>query len=209
MLQALLKERFKLEFHRDTKEQNAYVLVVDKGGPKLQDADPDADKPLPDDPKATKIDTGQGTVSINQATGSVSISGGPQGPMKVMAPTTPGAPMHLELLKTNIGSLVDFLSPMMDKPVLDQTGLKGYYHMTLELPIDQIMAMAQRQMASMGMPIPGGGGPVAGNAALAASDPSGGSLSKAVQQLGLRMDAKKAPIELIVVDHVEKTPTEN
>jgi uncharacterized protein (TIGR03435 family) len=34
-------------------------------------------------------------------------------------------------------------------------------------------------------------------------------MSKALQQLGLRLDARKAPVELIVVDHVEKTPTEN
>ncbi len=36
MLQGLLKERFKLEFHRDSKEQNVYALVVGKDGPKMK-----------------------------------------------------------------------------------------------------------------------------------------------------------------------------
>jgi uncharacterized protein (TIGR03435 family) len=58
-------------------------------------------------------------------------------------------------------------------------------------------------------PQPTGGGeghvPSAGD-----PDVNGVSLFTAVQsQLGLRLDTKKGPVELIVVDHVEKTPTEN
>jgi len=30
-----------------------------------------------------------------------------------------------------------------------------------------------------------------------------------VQQLGLKLDSRKAPVEMIVIDHLEKTPTEN
>jgi uncharacterized protein (TIGR03435 family) len=42
-----------------------------------------------------------------------------------------------------------------------------------------------------------------------ASTPSGGSLFAAIQQLGLKMEPRKAPLEMVVVDHLEKTPTEN
>src|SRR5207237_6680970 len=40
MLQALLADRFKLPFHRDTKEVSAYALTIAKNGPKLQEAKP-------------------------------------------------------------------------------------------------------------------------------------------------------------------------
>jgi uncharacterized protein (TIGR03435 family) len=42
-----------------------------------------------------------------------------------------------------------------------------------------------------------------------ASDPSGPTLLSGLQQLGLKLDARKAPVDMIVIDHVEKTPTEN
>jgi uncharacterized protein (TIGR03435 family) len=40
------------------------------------------------------------------------------------------------------------------------------------------------------------------------SDPTG-SVFKSVQQLGLKLEPRKTPLDLIVVDHAEKTPTEN
>jgi len=74
--------------------------------------------------------------------------------------------------------------------------------------------VARAAAMQAGLPIPpghGGGGPAEGNRspADAASTPSGSSALTAVQQLGLKMDARKAPLETIVVDHLEKTPTEN
>jgi len=58
---------------------------------------------------------------------------------------------------------------------------------------------------------PGGFGPGTAPAggAPAASDPSGTSIFQAVQQLGLRLEPRKAPVETIIIDHVEKAPTEN
>jgi uncharacterized protein (TIGR03435 family) len=41
MLQTLLADRFKLTIHRETRELPIYLLVIGKGGPKLQDAKPD------------------------------------------------------------------------------------------------------------------------------------------------------------------------
>lgn len=42
MLQALLVERFKLVFHRESKSRAGYSLVVDKNGPKLKESDPNS-----------------------------------------------------------------------------------------------------------------------------------------------------------------------
>ena len=40
-------------------------------------------------------------------------------------------------------------------------------------------------------------------------DLTGGSIFQSVQTLGLRLEKDKAAIETIVVEHIEKTPTEN
>lgn len=69
-------------------------------------------------------------------------------------------------------------------PVLDMTGLKGFYDLKLDWT-------AERHGPSE-------------------TDPSGPTLQAAIQeQLGLKLESRKAPIDLIVVDHAEKIPTEN
>jgi uncharacterized protein (TIGR03435 family) len=55
---------------------------------------------------------------------------------------------------------------------------------------------------------PGAAGPGAVSSATA-SDPSGGGIFAALQKLGLKLEPRKAPMETIVIDHLEKTPTEN
>jgi uncharacterized protein (TIGR03435 family) len=81
--------------------------------------------------------------------------------------------------------LADHLSNaalQIDRPVIDQTGLKGRYDFTLEWTPDNLP--------------PG--------------DSTAPSLFTAVQeQLGLKLESRKAPVEIVVVDSAEKTPTEN
>ena len=115
--------------------------------------------------------------------------------------------MHLEAAKITMAGLAELLTGFVDRPVLDMTELKGGYQVTLDLSMQDIIAVARAQGALGGFGGPGGAG--AGAAVPAASDPSGGAIFSAVQKLGLKLDARKAPVETIVVDHLEKTPTEN
>jgi uncharacterized protein (TIGR03435 family) len=87
----------------------------------------------------------------------------------------------------------------LGKPVTDATSLKGQYEISLCWAADSL------SVARAGAPPPGGG------AATASLPESGGpTLMSALQdQLGLRLEAKKAPVDFLVVDHVEKLPTEN
>jgi uncharacterized protein (TIGR03435 family) len=89
--------------------------------------------------------------------------------------------------------------------IVDMTGLKGYYQAAIDFSLADLISM----MRSRGMDIPGGpagGAPTAG----AAIDPDGkSSLIEAVQSLGLKMESRKAMVEQLIVDHIEKTPTEN
>jgi uncharacterized protein (TIGR03435 family) len=76
--------------------------------------------------------------------------------------------------------------------------------------------MNAARTAGIGVPGPGGpgGGPGDGRGGVPgaspnASEPSGGTIFEAVQQLGLKLEARKSPVETIVVEHLEKMPTEN
>jgi uncharacterized protein (TIGR03435 family) len=90
-------------------------------------------------------------------------------------------------------------SGYVKSPVVDATGLQGGWDFTLSFS-----APGQ---------IPGGdtGGSGAGIRAAAASDPNGTvSLPDAMEkQIGIRMELQKHPVEVLVIDHLERKPTEN
>jgi uncharacterized protein (TIGR03435 family) len=102
----------------------------------------------------------------------------------------------------------------MDRPVVDMTELKGNYQVALELPMQELINLARAmapELAGVGAPAGLGPGAGAGPGAAApiASDPSGTSMFQAVQALGLKLEPRKAPVESMVVDHLEKAPTDN
>jgi uncharacterized protein (TIGR03435 family) len=99
---------------------------------------------------------------------------------------------------------------LVDKPVVDMTELKGGYKLPLEMGLQDVIGVAQKLGGAMGINLGAmGGGPGAGPA-FAASDPGGGSsLKDSVQKLGLRLDPRKLPIDVMVIDHIEKSPTDN
>jgi bla regulator protein BlaR1 len=153
MLQSLLADRFKLVVHRETREEQIYELVVDKGGSKMKEAVDVEDAPR-------------------------GIQGGGRGQLQGMA-----APMQL---------LVNVFSQQLGHSVIDKTGLSGKYDFTLKWTPD-----------------PSAGPPPPGAPAGPPPDPNGPSLFTAVQeQLGLKLQSTKGPVEILVVDHVER-PSEN
>ena len=207
MLQTLLAERFKLTIHRQSKEQNVYALVVAKGGHKLKPAEPEPAAPKPEPTGGTSISTMNGTVRMSgdiQGKGMV-VSSGPNGNQTKM--TMNNGMMHMENSRMPIAGFVDLLARFVDKPVVDQTDLKGDYQVGLDLSMEDMKNIARS--ANVMIPGPGGGGGGdASRPADSASEPTS-SVFTSVQQLGLKLEPRKAPIELIVVNHVEKLPTEN
>ena len=71
--------------------------------------------------------------------------------------------------------------------------------------------MAAARKAGMAVPNapPSSGGGDSARPADAASDPSGGSIFASIQALGLKLEPKKEPLDIIVVEKAEKMPTEN
>jgi uncharacterized protein (TIGR03435 family) len=118
--------------------------------------------------------------------------------------------MHMEMERMTMANLAQTLTPMLDRPVVDHTELKGAFTIALDLSIQDMMQIARTAgIGGTGASIPIGAPIPLGAPGLAASDPSGGSIFMSVQQLGLRLEKQKAPIETIVVDSAEKNPTDN
>ncbi len=218
MLQALLAERFKLALHRENKDHPIYALVAGKNGPKLKPA-AEVEDPAPNPPDSGRgfsIGTPQGAVTIQLGGRGAVLSGDRMGTAKVSA--GPNGTIHMELSKITMAAFADMLTQFTDRPVLDMTELKGAYQVTLELSMQEMLEMARTRVPGLPLP-PGGGFPGAGLGGPGApgapnpptaADPSGGAtIFQAVQQFGLKLEPRKAPVETIVVDHAEKTPTEN
>ena len=130
MMQALLADRFGLKFHRESKEHPVYALVVAKGGIKMKEAAPDdpapAAAPPPDSKDTRTIDVGQGPMTVKQdGRGGASINAGALGNIKVNM--SPEGLIHMEMSRMSMTMLVGQMAPIMDRPVIDKTELKGNY----------------------------------------------------------------------------------
>jgi uncharacterized protein (TIGR03435 family) len=219
MLQTLLADRFKLAIHRDTKEHAVYALVVGKNGLKMKESEVEAapapkpeGAPAPEDKSAMVIGKGENQVRVTRNTdGKGATITGPQvGQMKM---SMADGMMRMEFARMSMPKLADMLSSFVDKPVVDMTELKGDYQVILMLSMEEMGTVGRKAAAAAGimLPMPGPGPGAADPARTPSADASAPSSSvfAAVQQLGLKLDSRKAPLETIVVDHLEKTPTEN
>jgi uncharacterized protein (TIGR03435 family) len=194
MLQALLAERFKLTLHRISKETQVYALVIGKNGLKMKETP--ADVPVaPTGDDAPAKDTNM-KITGTQEKG-MTITNTPAGTQKV---TMADGVMHVEASKMPMSMLAEALSRYVDHPVVDMTELKGNYQVMLDISQEDI----RNVMRSVGAAMPAGAGAATDNA----SEP-GSSIVTSVQQLGLKLDARKMPLDMIVIDHLEKLPTEN
>jgi len=122
-----------------------------------------------------------------------------------------GGVMRMEFPKLAMPMLADMLTRFTDRPVVDMTELKGNYQVGLDLSMEEMrnIARASGMAAGMMMPGPAGGGGASTAPADLAPAGTSSTIFTAVQALGLKLDPRKLPVETIVVDHLEKTPTEN
>jgi uncharacterized protein (TIGR03435 family) len=104
-----------------------------------------------------------------------------------------------ECKKIEMAAFARFLRSYADEPVIDMTGLRGYYEVTLDVPQRSRWLAARRGATERPADAP----------APAASDPSGVSIFASIQKLGLKLEKRKAPMEHLIVEHIEKSPTEN
>ena len=188
MLKALLADRFGMKFHRETRDFPVYGLVAAKGGLKMQESAPDPDDPT-DQPKAATNVTGTG------GRGGVHLDYG-HGSFFTMADN------KFTARKLPMSSFAEVLARFEDRPVVDMTELKGSYDFDLEFTPEDYMAMLIRSAIAAGVTMPP-------EALRMLSGSSGDSLLNALQRLGLKLETRKAPLEVLVIDRIEKAPTEN
>jgi uncharacterized protein (TIGR03435 family) len=202
MLQNLLAERFKLTVHRETKELPMYELSVARGGPKMKESPPvaptaDTDapsQPPPPLPSQPKIGP-DGFPILPMPTG------GRGGIFTMMMPGR----ARLMATRQTMQDLAARLTSQLNRPVTDATGLSAKYDFTLTFAPDGVMG--PMGMAPPPPPPPGAGG---NDSVFVPEGEAPPTLFAAIQaQLGLKLEAKKGNVEIIVVDHIEKTPTEN
>jgi len=184
MLQTLLADRFQLKVHHETKELPVYALVAGKNGPKL--------KPTAVACGLPEITGGGGRGAPRGGEGGSKGGGGGRG----------GGALTL----LNSWALMpEMLSMFADRPVIDKTGLVEPAYCTLD---------GQDPLFSVIMLVgPGAGGGGRGDAqartTIPDADSSGASIFTAVEEKwGLKLEPQKAPVELLVIDHVAR-PSEN
>ena len=179
MMRNLLADRFKLTAHRETKEFPIYALVPARADGKLG-------------PQLRPASTD--CAALMAAT---RARGGPppQAPGERMPCGMRLFPGNLSGGGTSMAQLANVLARFVNRTVVDRTGLTGNYDVDLQWTPDQM---------------PQGRGDLPpGAPQLPPVDPNGPSIFTAVQeQLGLKLDAARGPVQVLVIDRVER-PTED
>jgi uncharacterized protein (TIGR03435 family) len=195
MIKALLEERFQLKAHKEMRELPVYELVVARGGPKLKVSAEQNPAPASPGPDAR----GRGDALPGALAG---LRGGTPPPVGQCppGPVPPGlfggGRGCLQGSSIPLTTLTNSLQNQLGRPVIDKTGLTGRFDFKLEW----IPGAEQA---------PGPFGPNPEVPPPPVSDLSGPSIFTALQeQLGLRLESAKGPVEVVVIDSAEK-PSEN
>ena len=197
MVQNLLMERFHLAVHRETKELPMYALRVGKNGPKLKESDPAA---AAEDETAADGDRPRPTVTMG-------ADGFPQFPADAKMPpvvTLSLAGPEFTRIKwfarhQTMDQLADMIGAQVSRPVKNLTEIEGLYDFTLAFESEPLaFARAAR---------PAGASP--DGAPPAPVDPGPTIFAAIQEQLGLRLEQTRGPVEMLIVDRLEKVPTGN
>jgi uncharacterized protein (TIGR03435 family) len=190
MLQNLLADRFKLKLHKGSKEAAIYELVVAKNGLKLKEAAQ----------TAAASAEGAGGPPPGPPRSKDGLLRTPHGQLGIQA--TANGRMRMQGDAVTMARLTEVLGMVVGRPVIDKTGLTGTYDVMLDFSPEGMGPGPKG-------PAPGEGG---GNPAEAPRDSndSGPTIFTALQeQLGLKLESRRGPVDLLVVESVEKAPTKN
>ncbi|MDR3704045.1 MAG: TIGR03435 family protein [Candidatus Sulfopaludibacter sp.] len=171
MMQAIFEDRFKLKIHRQTRQGPVYELALGKGPPKLKPLQEGTCTPVLVGRSLPPLASGQHYCRNLVSPRSVEFEGG------------------------SLSMLAGLLALILDRPVIDKTGITDYFAIQLKFSPDD-SAPARPSTTDPGAPA-------------AARAPDAPGIFQAIQeQLGLRLVPAKGLVDVLVIDHIER-PSEN
>lgn len=186
MLLNLLQNRFGMKFHREQKDQPVYTLTVDQARLKLEKSTIEPGTPLP---VGVRSVTGTGTaqgVSVDLGAGSYYTF----------------KDNKFEIKKVNMDTLARLLERYLDRPLVNMTGLDGFYDLSLSVTEEDYYTLLIRAGLNSGVTMPPQAMQLLDRGSIT-------SLVDSLQQVGLKLEARKAPLDMVMVDQISKTPGEN
>jgi uncharacterized protein (TIGR03435 family) len=115
--------------------------------------------------------------------------------------------MHMEASTITMKGFVMMMTTLgagEGRQIVDMTGLTGMYQAAVDFSVMDL----QSSLSAQGIDIPRR--PGGGSSGTEATDPEGGAtVAAALEKLGLKLEKSRAKVDRLVVDHVEKSPTEN
>jgi uncharacterized protein (TIGR03435 family) len=186
MLQALLTDRFALKQHRERREAAVYAIVLGKPPLRLKDSVGDANANGRVEALVNiLVDASGGRTAVDLGHGSsYTIAGG-----------------KFEGKRFTAEMLASTLERYSDRPVVDMTGLPGIYDFSFDLSPEESQILGIRAAVYAGVRLP--------PQVMSLLDTGGNPLIGGMEQLGLKLDARKAPVDVLVVDDARRTPSDN
>ena len=181
MLQRLLDTRFAMKSHWEKRERPVYTLGLSGATPNLTEV------AAPENQLSFPIG------NINGARAVIDFGDGG---------TFTFGDNRLEARKLHLDQFTEWFSNFMDRPVINSTGLTGYYDFQLKLTPRDFQTMWLWAVAA-------GSGADVSPAALGVDALALESLPNALKNLGFKLERGKGLIDVIVVDAVERKPTAN
>jgi uncharacterized protein (TIGR03435 family) len=186
MLQRLLDDRFGLKMHRDKREMAVHALVRGSNTPRLKE------NPFPDGVPSAAAPP---NVAVSGTAAGVAGNYG-NGTTYAFASTG-----RFEATRMTMALLAGTLERMGDRPIVDLTGLKSAYDFSFDVGQQNYQPLMIRSAVNAGVPI--------APQARTFMESAGNPLIDAVEQIGLKLEPRREPIDVIVVDEARRTPIEN
>ena len=195
MLKSLLIERFGLRTHAEPRPTDGYELTVAQSGIRMKEVPPanDLDKEFPADSSNRTFSDSVGETPSGRQRMITSARG-----IRMVTEqslydrsSTPRRNVQIDAVRMTMPDFASLLAGNMGRPVIDRTNLTGAYTFSIELPLDAWMT---RIAASIAPPT---------------NEPTGVSAPSAVERLGLRLQPKRMTLDTIVIDRIERVPSEN